>query len=157
MLPQFEISSFSSQIFWLLICFGAFFCFVQFYFFPKMYKMLLKRNEKIKNDIRYHEQNLHQIQKISLHHENLIKDAKLEADTKLKEFAEKTKEFAEKRCHEIDEILNAKFNAAKKEIEVEVANFQASIEEDILKSVSTILLAIEGVEVPISEVKKYVA
>jgi F-type H+-transporting ATPase subunit b len=46
--PQFELSTYSSQIFWLLICFGIFFSYVKFFFLPKLDGILSKRNDEIR-------------------------------------------------------------------------------------------------------------
>ncbi|MFT4967695.1 MAG: F-type H+-transporting ATPase subunit b [Candidatus Deianiraeaceae bacterium] len=47
-MPQFELSTYSSQIFWLLICFGIFFSYVKFFFLPKLDGILSKRNDEIR-------------------------------------------------------------------------------------------------------------
>lgn len=46
-MPQFNFSTYSSQIFWLLVCFGIFFLYVKFHFLPKLNDILKKRNEEV--------------------------------------------------------------------------------------------------------------
>ena len=47
-MPQFNFATYSSQIFWLLICFGIFFSYIKFFFLPKLDTILIKRNDEIK-------------------------------------------------------------------------------------------------------------
>ncbi|MDA0617633.1 MAG: hypothetical protein O3A66_02815 [Proteobacteria bacterium] len=47
-MPQFDFSTYSSQIFWLLFCFGVFYTYVRFFFLPKLDGILSKRNAEIK-------------------------------------------------------------------------------------------------------------
>jgi len=46
--PQFNFANYSSQIFWLLLCFGIFFSYVKFFFLPKLDGILAQRNSDIK-------------------------------------------------------------------------------------------------------------
>jgi F-type H+-transporting ATPase subunit b len=43
--PQFNFATYSSQIFWLLVCFGVFFAYIKFYFLPRLEGVLIKRNQ----------------------------------------------------------------------------------------------------------------
>ena len=47
-MPQFNFANYSSQIFWLLLCFGIFFSYVKFFFLPKLDGILSQRNSDIK-------------------------------------------------------------------------------------------------------------
>ena len=47
-MPQFNFANYSSQIFWLLLCFGIFFSYVKFFFLPKLDGILAQRNSDIK-------------------------------------------------------------------------------------------------------------
>jgi F-type H+-transporting ATPase subunit b len=154
MLPQFDLTFFPSQIFWLFVCFGAFFSFIQFYFFPKMIKILEQRENKIKKEVIIYEHNISEIEKLEALHNKMILDAKKEADEKVKSSTLKTKQFVEQRQAEIDKNLSQKFENAKKELITELQNFEANIGEDILNSAKQIVEKVEKGQVDISELKK---
>jgi F-type H+-transporting ATPase subunit b len=157
MLPQFDISFFPSQIFWLFVSFGIIFTFVNFYFFPRMRKILSERERKITKDLKFYEHNLHEIEELFKKHEAMIKNANEEANKNLKEADKKIKDFTEKRCAEVDENLNKKFSIAKQEIDLEISNFQSSLKEEVLKSAISLIEAIEGEKVSEDKIKKYIA
>jgi F-type H+-transporting ATPase subunit b len=46
-MPQFDTSSYPSQIFWLLLCVGFLFFFIKYIFVPRMNLILKKRQETI--------------------------------------------------------------------------------------------------------------
>lgn len=50
-MPQFDTSSFASQIFWLFLCFGILFLFLQYVIVPKIMKAINERTVKIQEQI----------------------------------------------------------------------------------------------------------
>lgn len=46
-MPQFELAYFSSQIFWLLICFSCIYIIAKKFFMPKISNIIDERNDKI--------------------------------------------------------------------------------------------------------------
>lgn len=154
MLPQFELQFFPSQIFWLFICFGTFFLFVQFYFFPKMFKIFAERNAKIEKDLKRHDYNMSLISELSETHENMLKLAKSSADGKLKAINLETRNFIETRLKEIDINFNAKFEEAKKNFEAELLEFDSSLDEQIIKSATQIIEKIEN-KTPDADLRGY--
>ena len=50
-MPQFDTSSFASQIFWLFLCFGILFLFLQYVIVPKIMKAINERTIKIQEQI----------------------------------------------------------------------------------------------------------
>lgn len=157
MLPQFDLTFFPSQIFWLIVCFGVFFAFVHFVFFPRMQQMFLNREMKIKKDIKTYEHNIHEIREIEKTHAHMLKTARTEAEEVQKQATLKAKEFAAEQCAEIDKTLNAKFEVAKAELETEVKKMEASLKEEVLKSASILLEKLEGEKPDLDELKKLVS
>jgi F-type H+-transporting ATPase subunit b len=155
MLPQFDLTFFPSQIFWLFVCFGLFFAFIQFYFFPKMMHILEQRENKIKKESKLHEYNLEEIQKLHNSHNAMILEAKREASEKIKSASLKTKQFVEQRQAEIDKTLNEKFEVAKKELIAEMQNFEANINDEILNSAKQIIEKLEEKPVTLEDLKKF--
>lgn len=156
MLPQFDVGFFPSQIFWLVLCFGLFFAFVHFYFFPKMQSVFNEREEKIKLERAMYEENMHQIQEIENIHKKMILEAKTEAEEKLKEGTQKAKHFAEERFREIDKTLNEKFETAKQNLEAEIQKFKNGLTQQVLQSTTQIIEKIEETKINPEEVKKFI-
>ena len=50
-MPQFDTNSFASQIFWLFLCFGILFLFLQYVIVPKIMKAINERTIKIQEQI----------------------------------------------------------------------------------------------------------
>lgn len=89
-MPQFDFATYSSQIFWLLLCFGIFFTYIKFYFLPKLENILIKRNQDIaliqkeieqnnkeaKANFAVAEHNIKEAQKLA---DSIIADAEAEA------------------------------------------------------------------------------
>jgi F-type H+-transporting ATPase subunit b len=157
MLPQFEISYFPSQIFWLFVSFGMLFCFIQFYFFPRMQKILEKRRIAIEKYAKTHEHNLNEIRVLNEKQNSILQAAKEEAEAHLKKIESETKEFAEKRCREIDISLNGKFEEAREKTEQQISNYVKTLKEEVLKSSIHVLAKLEESPIDLEKVKKYVS
>ncbi len=101
-MPQFNFTTYSSQIFWLLLCFGVFFTYIKFYFLPKLENVLIKRNNDLSIMQKEIEQNNMQAQdNLKNAEENIKKTLKL-GDTIIAE-AE-----AQARIHENEVIAEAR-------------------------------------------------
>lgn len=154
MLPQLDLVFFPSQIFWLFICFGLIFCYVNFYFFPRMQRMFEKREAKIISESKILDYNLQEIESIKKTHAQMILDAKKESEEAIKNAEEGTSHFIETKKIEIDDNFNKKFEEAKRELEKELAAFHQNIEEEILKSASQIIEKIENNKITLEDLKK---
>jgi F-type H+-transporting ATPase subunit b len=157
MLPQFEVSFFPSQIFWLIVSFSIFYVFVKYSFLPKISEILEKREAKIKADMIFYERNISDIAKTKNEYEAMISDAKKEAEEQIKKAKLASQKFTEERIVEIDKTMNTKFEAIKLEIESDIASIRKDLRKEALATTMNILEKIEGVAPEEEKVKKYLA
>lgn len=153
MLPQLELAFFPSQIFWLFVCFGSLFLFVNYYFFPRMRKMFEKREQKINAENKIFQHNVEEMQALNKKHQKMILDAKAESNTRIKKAEEASKYFIESKKNEIDKKLNQKFEVAKQEMLSQIEGFHNNIEDEIIKSASKIIEKTESRQVSFEDLK----
>jgi len=139
--PQFDFSTYSSQIFWLLVCFGIFFAYVKFY----------KRNREIQATKEEIEANNRQANaNFETAHTN-IKNTHALANKIISEAEEKAK-FDE------DQTLNEIEKAQKKAIEEVLAKQKEGFSKEIINKAvlecSEIVLKNIGMEVKTEELAK---
>ena len=107
-MPQLEISTYSSQIFWLIVSFSLMLIMMRFVIVPKISSIIDKRNRYIENYINKAEK-LQKEALISLEKYNsAIDKAKKSADDKAKEAQKELEEFIALKSQETAEKLNAK-------------------------------------------------
>lgn len=160
MLPQFDLSFFPSQIFWLLVCFTLFYLFIQFYFFPKMEALFNKREAKIKEDVERHEANVREIQNIEHEYSQMLLQSQIEADETIKNTKKEMAIFLEKKLAEIDASLNAKFQEYTEGFNKEIESFEASLKDQVVKSAVKVIAKLEeneSEEIKEEDIKKYLA
>ena len=147
MLPQLDLTFFSSQIFWFFICFGLLFLYVNYYFFPRMHKMFEQRHARVNAENKTLERNLEEIKALKQAHEQMISNAKNESNEKVKQAEARTKEFIESKKFEIDKTFNAKFELSKQELLNEINNFKSNIDEEILNSAVKVIEKLENTKI----------
>lgn len=152
-MPQFNFATYSSQIFWLLICFGVFFTYIKFYFLPRLEGVLLKRNEDMaamKKEIE--KNNALAEENIKNAEANINKSQKL-ADSIISE-AE-----AQARIHEAEVIANAKQiqqNAIEEIIAKQRDVLVGEVFENAVKDSAKIVLQNIGMHVNESEIAEII-
>jgi F-type H+-transporting ATPase subunit b len=153
MLPQFDLGFFPSQIFWLLVCFGLLFCFVNFYFFPRMQNILQKRESTITTENKIFEHNIKEMEALKEAHNKMIVDAKLSFNERIKKAEDEAKLFVSQKKSDIDGEFNQKFEDYKKEIISEMASFELNLKNEATKTAIQILEKIEGREINPEDIK----
>ena len=150
-MPQFEFSTYSSQIFWLLVCFGIFFAYVKFYFLPKLEGILNRRNNEIRDTKEEIEANNRQANANFEAANANIKNTHALANKIISEAEEKAK-FDE------DQTLNEIEQAQKKAIEEVLAKQKEGFSKEIINKAvlecSAIVLKNIGMEVKTEELAK---
>ena len=124
--PQFNFSTYSSQIFWLLLCFGVFFSYIKFYFLPKLEGILKTRNEEISNA----EESV--LKNNSLAEENLAEVQKIVRTTNT--LTEKIIADAEAKAKKQENEALAKVQGSQKQAISEILESQKTeLSEEVLK------------------------
>ena len=90
-MPQLDVSTYPSLIFWLVITFGFTFLVLKFYITPKMSEILNQRKEKIDTDLFEAKKSREDAENSKLNQESSIVEAKEKAFQIISEATEKSK------------------------------------------------------------------
>ena len=133
-MPQFDTSTFASQIFWLFICFGILFLFLQYVIVPKITKAISERNIKIQEQITIAKLNALKIEELENQHKiEMLRIKEVVADLLITGKSEINKSFnhnvtllktsiSEKYKMAESELLNEKSIVNIDEAAIKVAN-----------------------------------
>lgn len=135
-MPQFNFSTYSSQIFWLLTCFGVFFSYIKFYFIPKLEAILVKRNQEIEETKRLIEQNNRDAQKNFEEADKILRETYALAHKIVSDAKEQARIEQENALKEIQ-------NSQKRAVEKIVAEHKAQLNEELI--ISTVEECVETV------------
>ena len=107
MLPQFDVSSFSSQLFWLVIVFGRLYLIVSKFIAPKAESILISRNRFLEGNINEAEA-----------HNQKASELRAEIETKLGEVNSAIEEMHKKAAKDLDST----YEHHKRELALEIEN-----------------------------------
>lgn len=124
-MPQFEISTFSSQLFWFFICWGILFIYLWKFLVPKMSTKLSDRERKIKSILEQASNFEHQSTAMLLKYENELTTFKQEQKARLLQVFE----FIHKNKEDLEVCLKKDLDSAVEQLE---ENLKAS-QKELLK------------------------
>jgi F-type H+-transporting ATPase subunit b len=75
-MPQFDTTTFSSQIFWLALVFLFLIIYIKYIFSPRLTKIINKREAQILHDLEQADALRREIEDLIRHHENLLRQTK---------------------------------------------------------------------------------
>ena len=129
-MPQFDFSTFPSQIFWLAVCFTVLFVLLNKMVVPKVDDILTERQKRIDDDLSKAADLKAETEAAIAAYEQALADARAKAQAALKEVHEANLKAADERSREVGERLAAQI--AEGEGRIIAAKTQA------LKDVSSI-------------------
>lgn len=95
-LPQFDLSTYSSQLFWLIVCLTVLFVFVKRVFAPRLMDILETRERRIQGDLEKAQKMVKSAQEIQHNYDSQLEQNRVQARqqraTQLAEFAKKRQE-----------------------------------------------------------------
>jgi F-type H+-transporting ATPase subunit b len=142
-MPQFDPSSFASQIFWLVVCFAVVFLFAWRVALPRISATIENRHQRIDSDIARAEELAVEIEEVLAAYEAELAKARSEAQEQLHQSAEAATAEAEKRNVQLSEKLSADAAAAHKRIadasDAAVANIADMVEEIASQAVERLI------------------
>ncbi len=142
-MPQFDPSSFASQIFWLVVCFAVVFLFAWRVALPRISATIENRHQRIDSDIARAEELAVEIEEVLASYEAELAKARSEAQEQLHQSAEAATAEAEKRNVQLSEKLSADAAAAHKRIadasDAAVANIADMVEEIASQAVERLI------------------
>ena len=115
-MPQLDVSTYPSLIFWLVVTFGFTFAVLKFYITPTMSEILNQRKEKIDTDLFHAKKSREDAENSKLNQESAIAEAKEKAFQIISEATEKSKHDLQISEKSSKERLSKKLADAEKNI-----------------------------------------
>jgi F-type H+-transporting ATPase subunit b len=131
-MPHLDISSFPSQIFWLIVSVLTMYFIMNTFIVPKIAKTIDERNDKIDGNIQIAEDFKNQAENIRNEYEIKLAEAKKTGQLKIEESNKELENFITQKENE----FNKKFNAKLKESEEKIKSQKEEILSD-LENLST--------------------
>ena len=128
-MPQFNVESFPSQIFWLFISFGFLYMFVTFVILPRIRENIRLRKNKISNDIEIATATRNQTLKMIDEYNKKINDAKNKAKNIIKNSAKKTQEDFNNQIETVKNQIESKILNTEQKIKEQKQEIEKNIEE----------------------------
>ncbi|MGF1608104.1 MAG: F0F1 ATP synthase subunit B' [Kiloniellales bacterium] len=151
-MPQFDPSSFPSQLFWLVLTFTALYLVLWRAVLPRISSVLEQRQEKIEDDLTRAEKLKAEAEEVLAAYNKALEDARAKAQADLKATAAAMAEAAAKR----NEAFAAELAARTKEAEASIAKAKAeavaNLKSVAAESAAAATARLIGVEVSEAEV-----
>jgi F0F1-type ATP synthase membrane subunit b/b' len=134
-MPQFDLTTFGPQFFWLILLFLLLYSSMYYWIVPKMKEVLEKRWEKTGGKLQKSEDILLQAQNLGKEYQKIIHEAQHKAFTFRKETQKKLYLDLLQEKHRINDQILLKIKVEKNRIEKEKRSFLQEI-EDISENLS---------------------
>lgn len=112
-MPQFEPSSFASQIFWLVVCFSIVFLFAWRIYLPRISATIENRHQRVDGDVARAEELTTEAEEVLAAYEAELAKARADAQEQLHKAAEAATAEADARNATLTEKLSADAEAAR--------------------------------------------
>ncbi len=148
-MPQLDISTYPSQVFWILVSFGILYMFVIRFVVPKMTSIFDTRWERIDHNFQRAEELHQEAQQLEMTCREVVQKAQEEAARIL----EKTRREMEQKRAELLVSLDKKYGELIEKSEVDLANKKKELMQDlplIVEEMTTSLIK-EGLSLKINE------
>ena len=158
-MPQLDPSYYISQVTWLLITFGCFFCVCKFLILPQLDKILSKRTNLIETNLKFAQEVTNKAKNINQFCDKNIESNKIELNRKMSTIINHLKDNNEKKISDLKKSLNEEENKNILHIKQEMQQINDDLKSEIILIVNNILqkvYLIKPDESKISELyKKY--
>lgn len=143
-MPQFEISTFSSQLFWFFVCWGILFVYLWKFLVPRMSAKLSERERKIKNILAEATSFDLQTEMMLLKHDDKLNRFK----QKQKEKLQKTSEFIQKSKEDLESDLKQGLDTEMLTLEVKLKESQGKLLKNLPAELESVLTAFAQQQLP---------
>ncbi len=133
-LPQLDVSTYSSQIFWLVLTFAALYLLVSRSALPRIHEVVSKRKHCIERDIQKAEQLSDDARKAEVSYIQVQQDARDKADALISQALQQAEENKEARNNQTDVQISAMLSESEQALvsqRLEVQHKLLSVGEDI--------------------------
>jgi len=115
-MPQLDLSTFPSQVFWLAVIFVLLYLLMSWVALPRVSAMIVARRTRIEGDLERATQMKAEAEAVMAAYERALADARAQAQATLKEAMDRFGAEAAARQRKAAELLNAETSAAEKRI-----------------------------------------
>ncbi|MBQ9089991.1 MAG: hypothetical protein IJY58_02970 [Alphaproteobacteria bacterium] len=133
-MPQFDLQWFSSEAFWMLLCFGVLYVIVTYFIFPLFQDVFQERDYKIKNDLTIAEMVNQQADKLVQDYKNRIYAAQETKAAIVNETYRDIQKFATHVEAEHEEKLRRQIEETEQKMH--------RIQEDVIKQSETVAVQV---------------
>lgn len=145
-MPQLDFTTYSSQIFWLLICFAVLYIFAAFVILPRIREILKERKGVISADISSAEALDRKIEEMHQKTDALRKEATKQYQSKLEEVTKKASAEREKMVEELKDKIENMTKKSRSELRDFVEKTQSKSAEAVQSLAQKIKEKIFGVK-----------
>ncbi|MCZ4281803.1 F0F1 ATP synthase subunit B' [Kiloniella laminariae] len=155
-MPQFDPSTWVSQIFWLIITFGVLYFLLSKLALPRLASILEERENRVSGDLEKAERLKQEAEEVLADYQKAIADARTSALAALKESADKIAATGAKRQAEFDAQLKEKVQIAEDKISVARTEALSHIKDVATEVASAAAGKLLGADVTEAKVSKAV-
>ena len=156
-MPQFDPSTFATQIFWLLVCFTALYFILWKAVIPRISDVLQVRQEKIEDDLARAEKLKSEAEAVREAYQQAMDEARAKAQGDLKAAADELAAEAAKKTNELMAELAEKGNESEARIKAAQDEALANIQTIAAETARLAAQRLIGVEVSEAAAKKAVS
>ena len=155
-MPQFDIATYYSQIFWLIVTFGLLYIFVYKFITPKSEEIFNNRQTNIQDNITQADTLTQEVEKLNKYYSEEIEKTNTEIDRLKKEkIGSLESEFLIKKKN-LEQDLKNSINQNIEDINLAAKQFRTNKSEAIIKLAVNIIEKIAGTKADIDSLKAYV-
>jgi len=126
-MPQLDIGTYPSQIFWLLLSFGALYLFVQRVLVPQFSRLAQQREQQVESNRRTSEQILGEIDQLQRQMDASLQDARREAKEAFDRASLQIKDDRQKQLASVDRMIQKNLKEAQTRIHEQKAEILADM------------------------------
>ncbi|MBQ7536503.1 MAG: hypothetical protein IJT14_00055 [Rickettsiales bacterium] len=138
-MPQLNLSFYISQICWLLVSFGAFFCISKFIILPRLANILQNRENTINDNINFANETLAKVKQITENCDNIIKITKEDCAARVAQCIAEYKEKNDKTLKNLTKRMNEEAQQSIISSKQELYEIEGELNEKIINISAEIL------------------
>lgn len=155
--PPLDTSTFTPQIVWLALTFGALYLLLSRVALPRISEVIEERRERIQRDLDSAERLKAETERALASYEQALADARANASAIARETRERLNQRVEAKQKQVDAEINAKIAEAEKRIDQMRTKALASVDEIASDVVGDLVASLVGVSPSADEVKAAIA
>jgi F-type H+-transporting ATPase subunit b len=155
-MPQLDLSSFSSQIFWLLVIFVTLYLLLSRLTIPGISEILVKRETIIASDLNQADKASRQAAAIENEYEISLAEAKKRSMDLIFNAESNIKDETHKAMHELDEILASELREAENEIDSLKADLQKTMDVATTEIIQALVTKLINVAPDVTQIQSVI-